>query len=324
MNEDKDTAEIRIYTDGSGLEGNIGAGAVLYRNGVRKGRLRYRLGEISKHTVYEGELTGLCLGAELLNRRTRIEKVTFYSDNQAGIQAIGAFKPAPGHYIMDLFLKLIGRIRRKFPHCTISVRWIPGHEGIQGNEAADETAKKAATDGSSHDSCLPAALRSRYALPASKSALKQHFYADLKTQNETSFAKSPRCEALRRIDDSVPSSTFQKLTMDIPRRNASLLVQLRTGHVPLNKYLHRIKRADSPLCPACEGGSESVLHFLVTCPAYEPLRRPLHHALKRQSRSLNVLLNDPTAFRPLFHFINRTGRFHDTFGNLELPPEKEE
>ena len=112
--------------------------------------------------------------------------------------------------------------------------------------------------------------------------------------------------------------------MDIPRRNASLLVQLRTRHVPLNKYLHRIKRADSPLCPACEGGSESVLHFLVTCPAYKPLRRPLHHALKRQSHSLNVLLNDPAAFRPLFHFINRTGRFHDTFGNLALPPEKEE
>lgn len=122
--------------------------------------------------------------------------MTFYSDNQAGIQAIGAFKPAPGHYIVDLFLKLIGRIRRKFPHCTISVQWILGHEGIQGNEAADKTAKKAATDGSSHDSCLPAALRSRYTLPASKSALKQHFYADLKTQNEISFAKSSRCEAL--------------------------------------------------------------------------------------------------------------------------------
>jgi hypothetical protein len=149
-------------------------------------------------------------------------------------------------------------------------------------------------------------------------------FADLKTQNMSLFAKSPRCDALHQIDNTAPSSSFQSLVMDIPRRHASILVQLRTGHVPLNKYLHRIKRADSPLCPACEGGTESVLHFLVTCPAYEPFRRPLHQALKRHSRSLNVLLNDSAALRPLFQFINRTGRFRATFGDVELPPSKEQ
>jgi hypothetical protein len=74
MDEDKDTAKIRIYTDRSELEGKIDTGAVLYSNGVHKGKLHYRLREISKHTVYEGELIGLCLGAELLNHRTQIKK----------------------------------------------------------------------------------------------------------------------------------------------------------------------------------------------------------------------------------------------------------
>jgi hypothetical protein len=67
MEEDADTLQIRIYSDGSGFEGNMGAGVVLYRNGAHKGKARYRLGEISKHTVYEDELVGLCLGAELLS-----------------------------------------------------------------------------------------------------------------------------------------------------------------------------------------------------------------------------------------------------------------
>jgi ribonuclease HI len=278
--EEADTSQICVYSDGSGFEGNVSAGVVLYRNGACKGKARYRLGEISRHTVYEGELTGLCLGAELLIRQTRLKDVTFYTDNQAGIQAINSFKPAPGHHLVDSFLKLIACIHCKYPRCTIKVRWIPGHEGIQGNEVADDIAKTAASDGSSHDAILPTAFCSHKKLPYSKSALKQHFFADLKSRNTALFTKSPQCEALHCIDESAPSSAFQKLVRDIPRRYASILVQLRTGHIPLNKFLHRIDCADSPVCPACEGGHESVLHFLVTCPAYEPLRRSLHKTLK--------------------------------------------
>lgn len=134
----------------------------------------------------------------------------------------------------------------------------------------------------------------------------------------------PRSNALRRIDESAPSSAFQKLIRDIPRRHASILVQLRTGHVPLNKHLYRIGCADSPTCPACEGGQESVLHFLVTCPAYEPFRRHLRIALKHHASSVNILLNNPESWRPLFRFINKTGRLHETFGNTELPPPEDD
>ena len=319
--EERDNADIRIYTDGSGFEGKVGAGAVLYRCGVRKGRLRYRLGELTEHTVYEGELVGLNLGAELLRKETRVKDVSIYTDNQASIQALESFKPTPGHYIADEFLRMISNIRKRFTRCKIRISWIPGHEDVQGNEDADDIAKKAATDGSSHNAALPSFLRKINTLPLSKSALKQKFDAELKAENSSIFAKSPRCNALRRIDETAPSAAFQKLIRDIPRRHASILAQLRTGHIPLNKHLHRIGRAASPTCPVCEGGQESVLHFLVSCPAHEPFRRHLRKALKRHASSVNVLLNDPEAIRPLFRYINKTGRLRDTFGNTELPPE---
>ena len=45
MEEDRlDMTPIKVYTDRSGYEGKIGAAAVLYRNGVLKGRRRMRLG----------------------------------------------------------------------------------------------------------------------------------------------------------------------------------------------------------------------------------------------------------------------------------------
>jgi len=180
--EDQDRLDIRIYSDSSGYEGNVGAGAVLYRRGVRKGKLHYRLGDLTEHMVYKGELVGLTLGAELLQKEARVKKVTFYTDNQATIQSLDSFKPGPGHYIADGFLHTITRIRHKFPRSEIRVHWILGHEDVQGNEAVDETAKKAATDGSSHDAALPLQLRSRNTLPFSKSAFKQKFYAELNTE----------------------------------------------------------------------------------------------------------------------------------------------
>ncbi|KAG2072429.1 hypothetical protein BDR04DRAFT_1013692, partial [Suillus decipiens] len=46
------------------------------------------------------------------------------------------------------------------------------------------------------------------------------------------------------------------------------LVQLRTGHIALNKYLKCIRKSPTARCPKCEVHDESVHHFLLVCPAY--------------------------------------------------------
>ena len=236
--EEDDKSEIRIYADGSGFEGKVGRAVVIFRNGTRKANTRYRLGELSEHTVYKGELVGLNLGAELLCNEVRLKKVSFYTDNKAGIQSLDSFKPTPRHYLADKFLTEMVKVRKKYPRCTIWVRWIPGHEDVQGNEAADKEAKKAATDGSSPNLLLPRFLGGSADLPFSKSALKQKFYTELKAENSQLFVNSPRCNRLCQIDESAPSKAFQSLVRDIPRCHASILVQLRTGHAPLNRHLH--------------------------------------------------------------------------------------
>ena len=52
----------RIYTDSSGYEGQVGASAILFINGRKTAALRYRLGPLTEHTVFEGELVGIILG----------------------------------------------------------------------------------------------------------------------------------------------------------------------------------------------------------------------------------------------------------------------
>lgn len=101
-------------------------------------------------------------------------------------------------------------------------------------------------------------------------------------------------------------------------------MQLRAGQIPLNKYLHRIGKANTPLCPVCEMGEESVLHLLITCPAHDRFRNALRYELKGGAVSIATLLTDTRALKLLFQFINQTGRLTQTFGILKPVEELEE
>jgi hypothetical protein len=77
------------------------------------------------------------------------------------------------------------------PKASITINWVLGHEGVQGNEKADELVKDAVRNGSSPDNQLPKLFCSQHPLPHSKSALKQTHKAVLKAVTSTMFENSP-------------------------------------------------------------------------------------------------------------------------------------
>jgi ribonuclease HI len=324
LEESCDPAFIRIYSDGSGIEGNIGAAAVLYhrKDGITtKQILRFCLGPETRHTVYEGEVVGEIMAQELLYKAARGfgRRVSMYVDNQASIISTQSIKPTPGHYLLDILHNKVARSKKKFRSIDITIRWIPSHLDVEGNEQADEQAKRAAKGDSSPIHRLPAELRN--ALPDSISAIKQATIKAIKVDATRVLRKSPQWRKLRQVDPTMPSNRYRKMADSISRKHSSLLIQLRTGHAPLNKHLFNMKCADSPICPACEDAYETVHHFLLTCPAYERHRRNLFFTLRRGSRSLATMLSHPKTIKQVFKFIGRTGRFKATHGDLDIPDD---
>jgi hypothetical protein len=191
----------------------------------------------------------LLLGTKLMEREWGIRSACFYIDNRAAILATQLTKPAPGHHIFDKFHSHVGNIMDRNHNLQITVKWILGHKGVEGNEKADEHAKKAITEGSSDHNHLPNYLHN--SLPHSKSAQIQAFNAKLKTEAQKAWLRSPRYAKMKKTNPTAPAYAFLKLTAQLPRKLTSILTQLQTGHAPLAKHLHRIKKADSPMCPSC-------------------------------------------------------------------------
>ena len=82
------------------------------------------------------------------------------------------------------------------------------------------------------------------------------------------------------------------------------LIQMRTGHVLLQEYLHRIGKVNLPLCPGCHKADEMVHHYLTMCKSYNTQRRQMEGHLWRAAKSIITLLTNPKAFPHLFKYIH--------------------
>ena len=72
----------QLYSDGLGLDRQVGAAVVLFMQGEESNVLRFHLGTIADHTVYEAELMGLLLALHLLRSERDVTRAVIRLDNQ--------------------------------------------------------------------------------------------------------------------------------------------------------------------------------------------------------------------------------------------------
>lgn len=312
-----DDADIRIFTDGSGLEGQAGAAAVLYRRGNPPRRLRYHLGPISQHTTFDAEAVGALLGAHLLSKERRVTTVTLSIDCQAVIKSTEIIRAQTGQDIMDEFQRSLRSVQKQANRRTykMEMRWISGHDEVEENEDVDKQAKMAAGGDSSPVSQLPRFLTEKK-LPGSVAACKQTFAETIKRKWEARWKESPRYAKMAKIDPKLPSPAFSKATAALSRAQSSVLIQLRTGHIGLNHHMKRIKKTQNDSCPNCAGIAETIHHYLFDCPEYDHERHELGRRLGRDAKSLKFLLNAPKGIPEILRYVGKTGRLRKQFGEV--------
>ncbi|EED20329.1 conserved hypothetical protein [Talaromyces stipitatus ATCC 10500] len=198
----------------------------------------------------------------------------------------------------------------------VTLRWIPGHEGVPGNEAADRAAKRAALMGA-RGQIVPGDLSSEgWTILAA--AAKRRIRQSTKDAWERRWDKQKAGKPTKKLVTQPSKRTLQYWTF-LRKATSSILIQLRTERIGLAHYLWRINRREQLYC-ACGLSGQSVRHILMECPLYENERGLMWSRIKgfRRTTDLQALLKEKKAAIAIAQFIIDT-RVLDQF--REVDPE---
>ena len=95
-------SEVVMYSDRSGLNGQIGAAVVLYRDSIEQGTFRKHLGSEEQHTMFEAEVLSLPLVIELIKMEAHVWSAVIRADSQDVILANRHTRGTPGQHLAGL------------------------------------------------------------------------------------------------------------------------------------------------------------------------------------------------------------------------------
>jgi ribonuclease HI len=303
---------LTIYTDGSGIEGGIGAAAVAPLQGRVK---KAFLGNEYTSTVYAAELKGIYLALKIAQQELgdSQREVLIYTDNQAAITIAGQPRSRSGAYLLKEIIELIDEIRPRTRYIEIS--WIPAHTGIAGNEAADLAAKEATGWRKRPQKRARPSAPARQLYP-----LKSTVITWINQEAERKWARDWATETRGRKSyeyNTIPGRKALAPHKEASKSLSSIITQLRTGKIGLNAYLHsrKVPGIQSPSC-TCGYRLQSIEHVLLFCRTFHQLRRDY---LGPGHKTLGEVLSTPKLTIKAAKFMEAT----QLLGQFRRPEEEE-
>nr|XP_037872912.1 uncharacterized protein LOC119629799 [Bombyx mori] len=261
------TQTVRIYTDGSKIDGKVGASLSFWSNEVETKCKKLKLS--SYCTVFQAELLAICRSTREIIKHPK-DSFGIYSDSRSSLEAVTNNRSLH---------PLVVEIRRNLEECKrrnkrVALFWIKAHAGLEGNERADQLAKEAALKLKTkpdYDLCPVSCVRRQIRLGSLEVWNKR--YSDGETAATTKLFFPDVIKAYSIVRHVKPSG---------------ILTQVMTGHGGFSAYLNRFKCKENPSCICEPEKPETVEHIIIECPVFSRERYDTENLIDYEIKVENI------------------------------------
>ena len=235
----------------------------------------------------------------LLIRNAKNIDITFLSDSQATILALKKSSTS-SKSVADC----ITTLNKLASQNIVTIKWIPGHEGYEGNELADTLAKQGTTK--------PSELIPYQNLPKAYAELTidRNIDREILTSWKSLFL-SPHAKSLINVLLIATKHNIKKLASNILKLNIEdikILTKTISGHNNLNYHLNTTGFAPSKHCPHCPPVAgihdyETYTYILCECPAFSRTRQTHYGKTSLEEKELNQKSNIDSTIRKIIKFM---------------------
>ena len=144
----------------------------------------------------------------------------------------------------------------------MKITWIPGHEGLQLNEEADQAAKASLIE----IKTIRAPLPGQVPIPLQIAAgMIQRAQRTRDNQVWLKLGREKTSQGIEHLSRILPELTKRPPFLQGPQRTQATITRLRTAHCGLKESRARVRRKRGGVCD-CKFEEETVEHFLLRCP----------------------------------------------------------
>ncbi len=274
--------ELQVFTGGLARNDRVGYGIATRLRGMPGINHKRTIGDMNEANAHIAELGAMVEAArwaeQVLNKFPGTWGATIYSDSVSALQAIANPMFQSGQRLLNLVAQVLDRVAEKGRR--LEVAWVPGHDGIEGNEEADGLAKEATEQGATIDP--PVWMKGKFKAVIAKQ-IREKLTMELIQQKWSTGA------SLRRIDSAIPGRHVLTLYNNLTSTEAHVLAQMRTGHSRLKSFLARRVLEEDDQCE-CGEDVETLRHFLLHCKRYDSQRRRMAVELGRNYGNISHML----------------------------------
>jgi ribonuclease HI len=251
-----------VFTDGSIMASGCGSGFCFLvwsedrKRYVFRSPMSFRLRPGT--SIYQAELFAIRQAVEVAGSEFR--SLVVCTDSLSSVLALqNPFSRDP----LVLRVQEVVRRVRELEGVEVALLWVPGHEGVEGNEVADQAAKAGAMGRG--EECLWA--------ECTYSSVKRRLFSSVVAEWGRGWSESPTGSFTRSLFPTVRPKPLPLLS-SLGRGSIFWLSRVLSGHFPCAEHLCRFRLLSDSYCRVgCFFVVESLEHYVCVCPRRDGARQ---------------------------------------------------